>query len=241
MARPLLLCQPQAPAPRRRCAGLNRAAILRYPFGATGAAEQVGGIFDHATAEAVSILAEVVLINVALSGDNAIVVGLAAAGLPRKQRLQALWLGIGAATLLRLGFAVVATTLLEILGLLLAGGLLLLWVAWKLWRELRAEGGSHAGQGPPKRFAAALWQIVVADVSMSLDNALAVAGAALGHPMILAAGLVISVLLMGAAAALLARLLQRYRWVGYLGLLVIVYVALRMIWSGAHEIAHAIR
>ncbi len=198
----------------------------------------MGGVFDNATAEAVSILAEVVLINVALSGDNAIVVGLAAAGLPRVQRLRALWLGIAAATLLRLLFAFVATTLLEILGLLLAGGLLLLWVAWKLWREARSQGGG-AGPGGAKSFASALWQIVVADVSMSLDNALAVAGAALGHPMILAAGLVISVLLMGAAAALLARLLQRYRWVAYLGLLVIVYVALGMIWSGAREIAAA--
>jgi YjbE family integral membrane protein len=198
-------------------------------------------MLDHASAEAVSILAEVVLINVALSGDNAIVVGLAAAGLPRRQRLWALWLGIAAATLLRLGFALVATTLLEVLGLLLAGGLLLLWVAWKLWREIVQHHHAGApGQRAPKRFASALWQIVVADLSMSLDNALAVAGAALGHPMILAAGLVISVLLMGAAAALLARLLQRFRWISYLGLLAIVYVALRMIWSGAHDIAAAI-
>jgi YjbE family integral membrane protein len=200
----------------------------------------LGGLFDHATAEAVSILAEVVVINVALSGDNAIVVGVAAAGLPPPRRLQALWLGIAAATLLRLAFALVATRLLEVLGLLLAGGLLLLWVAWKLWREMREAGRPAAGEGGTKRFAVALWQIVVADFSMSLDNALAVAGAALGHPMILAAGLVISVLLMGLAAALLARLLQRYRWVSYLGLLVIVYVALRMIWSGAQEIAAAV-
>jgi YjbE family integral membrane protein len=200
----------------------------------------VGGILDHATAQAASILVEVVLINVALSGDNAIVVGLAAAGLPGKQRLWALWLGIAAATLLRLGFAFIATTLLEILGLMFAGGLLLLWVAWKLWRELTHRGAGRAGQPSTKRFASALWQIVVADVSMSLDNALAVAGAALGHPMILAAGLVISVLLMGAAAALLARLLLRYRWVSYLGLLVIVFVALRMIWDGGHEIAAAV-
>jgi YjbE family integral membrane protein len=199
-------------------------------------------MFDHASAEALSILAEVVLINVALSGDNAIVVGLAAAGLPHRQRLWALWLGIGAATLLRLGFALVATTLLEVLGLLLAGGLLLLWVAWKLWREIAHHHHAGAeGERPPKRFAAALWQIVIADLSMSLDNALAVAGAALGHPMILAAGLVISVLLMGAAAALLARLLQRFRWISYLGLLAIVYVALRMIWAGAHDIAAAVR
>ncbi|HZB92669.1 MAG TPA: YjbE family putative metal transport protein [Stellaceae bacterium] len=196
-------------------------------------------IFDRATVAAASILVEVVVINVALSGDNAIVVGMAAAGLPRKRRLQALWIGIGVATALRLGFALIATRLLEIIGLTLAGGLLLLWVAWKLWRELH-EDGSGAATGAPKRFAAALRQIVVADVSMSLDNALGVAGAALGHPMILAIGLVISVLLMGVAAALLAGLLQRYRWISYAGLLVVVYVALKMIWSGAHAIAGAL-
>jgi YjbE family integral membrane protein len=193
--------------------------------------------FDHATAEALSVLGEVVLINLVLSGDNAIVVGMAAAGLPPAQRLWALWLGIGAATVLRLAFAFAATTLLRILGLLLAGGILLLWVAWRLWRELRAgEAESHEG-GRGKSFPAALWQIVVADVSMSLDNALAVAGAALGHPMILALGLGISVLLMGVAASLVAALLLRYRWIAYLGLLVIVYVALKMIWTGAHQVA----
>jgi YjbE family integral membrane protein len=194
-------------------------------------------LFDHATAEALSVLGEVVLINVVLSGDNAIVVGLAAAGLPPAQRLWALWLGIGAATVLRLAFAFAATTLLRILGLLLAGGLLLLWVAWRLWRELRAGEAESQDGGGSKRFHAALWQIVVADVSMSLDNALAVAGAALGHPMLLALGLGISVLLMGAAASLVAALLLRYRWIAYLGLLVIVYVALKMIWTGAHQIA----
>jgi YjbE family integral membrane protein len=193
-------------------------------------------LFDHATAEALSVLGEVVLINVVLSGDNAIVVGLAAAGLPPAQRLWALWLGIGAATVLRLAFALAATTLLRILGLLLAGGILLLWVAWRLWRELSASAPESAASSS-KSFQVALWQIVVADVSMSLDNALAVAGAALGHPMILALGLGISVLLMGAAASLVAALLLRYRWIAYLGLLVIVYVALKMIWTGAHQVA----
>jgi YjbE family integral membrane protein len=197
----------------------------------------MGSLFDHATAEALSVLGEVVLINLVLSGDNAIVVGLAAAGLPPAQRLWALWLGIGAATVLRLAFAFAATTLLRILGLLLAGGLLLLWVAWRLWRELRAGEGESQDGGGSKSFHAALWQIVVADVSMSLDNALAVAGAALGHPMLLALGLGISVLLMGAAASLVAALLLRYRWIAYLGLLVIVYVALKMIWTGAHQVA----
>ncbi len=196
----------------------------------------MGGILDRATLEALSVLAQVVLINVALSGDNAIVIGMAAAGLPARERLKALWLGIGAATLLRLCFALVATSLLELLGLLLAGGLLLLWVSWKLWREIATAGRGCATQAASKSFGAALRQIVIADVSMSLDNALAVAGAALQHPMILAAGLAISVLLMGLGAALMARLLQRYHWIAYLGLLVIVYVALHMIWTGTREI-----
>ena len=200
----------------------------------------MGGVLDHATIEALSVLGEVVLINVVLSGDNAIVVGLAAAGLPQPQRLRVLWLGIGAATLLRVLFALVATTLLRLLGLLLAGGLLLLWVAWKLWREIAAGHELAAGQRPSKSFGKALWQIIIADLSMSLDNALAVAGAAIGHPALLALGLVISVLLMGGAASLAAKLLLRYRWVAYVGLLVIVYVALKMIWSGAHEIAGAV-
>ncbi len=196
--------------------------------------------FDQATVQSVSSFVQVVLINVALSGDNAIVVGMAAAGLPAAQRLRTLWLGISAATLLRVIFALAATTLLRILGLLLAGGVLLLWVAWKLWREVTADHGKAQPEGGTKSFATALWQIVVADVSMSLDNALAVAGAALDHPAILAAGLVISVLLMGSCAALMARLLERYRWIAYLGLLVIVFVAVKMIWAGAHEIAGAV-
>ena len=200
----------------------------------------MGGVVDHATVEALTILGQVVLINVVLSGDNAIVVGLAVTGLPQEQRLKALWLGIGAATLLRLAFALVATTLLRILGLLLAGGLLLLWVAWKLWRELSAEEAADAERAAHKSFAGALWQIIIADVSMSLDNALAVAGAAFGHPLLLAIGLVISVLLMGCAAALLASLLLRHRWIAYLGLLVILYVAAKMIWAGAHEIVVAV-
>jgi YjbE family integral membrane protein len=199
----------------------------------------VGGVLDHPTLDALSVLAQVVLINVALSGDNAIVVAMAAAGLPPAQRLRVLWLGIGAATLLRMAFALAATSLLRLLGLLLAGGILLLWVAWKLWRETTAQGPGGAAQGSGKNFGAVLRQIVIADVSMSLDNALAVAGAALEHPMILAAGLAISVLLMGLGAVLLARLLDRYRWIAYLGLLVIVYVALRMIWAGAREIMEA--
>jgi YjbE family integral membrane protein len=198
------------------------------------------GVFDHASLEALTVLGQVVLINLVLSGDNAVVVGLAASGLAPKARLKALWLGIGAATLLRLAFALVATDLLRILGLLLAGGLLLLWVAWRLWREIAALDLRHSEGASRKSFGGALWQIVVADVSMSLDNALAVAGAALGHPAILALGLGISVLLMGGAAALIASLLQRYRWIAYAGLVVVVYVALKMIWHGAHEVAGAV-
>ncbi len=200
----------------------------------------MGGILDHATLEALSVLAQVVLIDVALSGDNAVVVGLAVAGLPPAQRLRVLWVGIGAATMLRLVFALMATTLLRLLGLLLAGGILLLWVAWKLWREIAAAGRLGAAQGVSKSFSAALRQIIIADVSMSLDNALAVAGAALEHPIILAAGLAISVLLMGLGATLLVRLLERHRWIAYLGLLVIVYVAMRMIWAGTREITAAL-
>jgi YjbE family integral membrane protein len=197
-------------------------------------------MLDHAMVEALSILGQVVLINVVLSGDNAIVVGLAAAGLPPAQRLRVLWLGIGAATVLRVIFALAATTLLRILGLLLAGGILLLWVAWKLWREVSVQEREPEGHGPTKSFGSALWQIILADVSMSLDNALAVAGAAIGHPALLAVGLVISVLLMGGAASLVASLLLRYRWIAYIGLLVILYIALKMIWAGTHEIMSAV-
>lgn len=204
-------------------------------------------------ADAIPVFAEVVLINLILSGDNAVVVGMAAAGLPPAQRLRALWLGIAVATALRVVFAVAATTLLHVFGLLLAGGLLLLWVAWKLWREIlpgQADEQAEAealldGEivkhvGPTKQFRDALWQIIVADVSMSLDNVLAVAGAALEHPMILIAGLAISVLLMGLAAAAVAKLLERYHWVGYFGLAVIVYIAVRMIWTGGHEVVAAV-
>jgi YjbE family integral membrane protein len=200
-------------------------------------------MLEHVTAEALAILVQVVLIDIALSGDNAIVIGIAVAGLPPEQRRRALWLGVAAATVLRAIFAVGATTLLRILGLLLAGGLLLLWVAWKLWRETRHRRPEHAAAdgAPRKTLGAALWQIVIADVSMSLDNALAVAGAALTHPWVLVSGLAISVLLMGAAAATVARLLERHPWIAYLGLAAIVYVALKMIWAGALAVVGAVR
>jgi YjbE family integral membrane protein len=190
---------------------------------------------------ALSALVQVVFVNVALSADNAVVIGIATIGLPARQRGRALWLGIGFATVLRVGFAIVATSLLKILGLLLAGGILLLWVSWKLWREI---GGSRAGHAPdcgaPKTLRRALWQIVVADVSMSLDNVLAVAAAAREHPLVLLVGLGISVVLMALASSMVARLIERHRWIAYAGLAVIVYIAGNMIWHGAHEVGAAI-
>lgn len=198
-------------------------------------------------AEALTALLSVVLIDIALAGDNAIAVGMAAAGLPAHQRKRAIVIGVLAAALLRIIFAIFAVHLLKIIGLLLAGGILLLWVAWKLWRELR-EGaleeereaqavleGEEPSIAPPasKALGAAVIQIVAADVSMSLDNVIAVAGAARDHEIVLVFGLVLSVALMGLAASVIARLLKRYRWIAYIGLAIIVYVALRMIWDGS--------
>ena len=195
-----------------------------------------------------SALLQVVLIDLVLAGDNAIVIGLAAAGLPEAQRGKAIMIGIVAATILRVLFAAVATQILQIVGLLLAGGILLLWVCWKMWRELRATSveaskrlaGSVAGTDveakPRKTMLQATWQIIVADVSMSLDNVLAVAGAAREYPMVLVFGLVLSVAMMGAAASFISRLLQTHRWIAYVGLAVIVYVALEMIYRGTLDI-----
>lgn len=206
------------------------------------------------TPEGFSALLQVIAIDLVLAGDNAVVIGLAAAGLPKDQRNKAILVGIIAATVLRIGFAAVTTQLLAIVGLLLAGGVLLLWVCWKMWRELRA-GHQHdidAAQealedsdlnkdgtiaaAPRKTFAQAAWQIVIADVSMSLDNVLAVAGAARDHPTVLVIGLVLSIALMGLAATFIARLLNKHRWIAYVGLLIILYVALKMMWEGWHEV-----
>jgi len=209
---------------------------------------------DMFSPEALTALAGVIGIDLVLAGDNAIVIGMAAAGLPREQRTRAILVGIGAATALRIVFALAATKLLAITGLLLAGGILLLWVCWKMWRELReqaaetraAEVLSHAdlnqdgvigGPVTGKTFRQAAWQIVVADVSMSLDNVLAVAGAAREHPGVLVFGLALSIALMGLAASFIARLLNQYRWIAYVGFLIILYVALHMIWEGMHEVA----
>jgi YjbE family integral membrane protein len=206
---------------------------------------------------ALTALVSVILIDIALAGDNAIVVGMAAAGLPAVQRRRAIVVGILAAAVLRIVFSLFTVQLLQIIGLLLAGGLLLLWVAWRLWRELRAGGLAEdeaeaeaeaalqnrdsPGAPPPKSFRDAVTQIVVADVSMSLDNVLAVAGAAREHAVVLVFGLALSVALMGLAASLIARLLHRFRWIAYAGLAIIVYVALRMIWDGGHELMAAVQ
>jgi YjbE family integral membrane protein len=206
------------------------------------------------TAQALSALLQVIMMDLVLAGDNAIVIGLAAAGLPREQRNKAILIGIIAATVLRIIFAAAASQILQIIGLLLAGGVLLLWVCWKMWRELRVSqaeeteasealedrdinsDGKVAGSAPRKTFAQAAWQIVVADVSMSLDNVLAVAGAARDHLAVLVFGLILSIALMGMAASFIARLLHRHRWIAYIGLAIILYVALEMIYRGAHDI-----
>ncbi|MCQ1836622.1 TerC family protein [Neorhizobium galegae] len=195
------------------------------------------------TAGGFAALLEVIAINLVLSGDNAIVIGLAAAGLPAALRKKAIIFGISAATVLRLAFAVVATYLLAIKGLQLAGGLLLGWVCWKMWSELREDqsGDAHSAdeakeKAANKTFFQAATQIVVADVSMSLDNVLAVAGAAKEHSIVLILGLIISIALMGVAANFVAKLLSRFRWIAYVGLAVIVYVALDMIYQGSIEV-----
>lgn len=193
--------------------------------------------------EAFSALMQVIAIDVALAGDNAIVVGMAAAGLPLVLRKRAILVGIAAAAGLRIVFAVFTVQLLQIVGLLFAGGLLLLWVSWKLWRELsgqaaeeRADLEENAESGPPKTFPQAVTQIIIADVSMSLDNVLAVAGASRDHQWVMVIGLALSVALMGLAANLVAKMLNRYRWIAYVGLAIILYVAVNMIWNGAHEL-----
>lgn len=210
----------------------------------------LGDIWQHIVADfsnlsdpaALATFGSVLMIDLVLAGDNAIVVGALAAGLPADQRRKVIAIGIGAALVLRILFALIVTWLMGIVGLIFAGGLLLLWVSWKFWREIR-EGGHSPGSAevvgdetsglkPAKSFASAAWAVAVADVSMSLDNVLAVAGAAREHPGILVVGLLLSVALMGLAANVIARIIDRYRWIAYIGLAVIVFVAFRMIYEG---------
>ncbi|MGY3075843.1 YjbE family integral membrane protein [Bradyrhizobium sp. LM6.10] len=196
--------------------------------------------------DVLNVLLQVVLIDLVLAGDNAVVVGLAAAGLPQAQRVKAILIGIVAATILRMLFAGLATQILQIVGLLLAGGILLLWVCWNMWRELRASStnpmgaketaGAIAGNKPRKTLVQASWQIIAADISMSVDNVLAVAGAAREHPVVMIFGLGLSIAMMGVAASLIARLLQNHRWIAYVGLAVILYVAVEMIFRGTLDI-----
>jgi YjbE family integral membrane protein len=209
-------------------------------------------VTDLFTNEAVVAFIQVVVIDLVLAGDNAVVIGLAAAGLPSEQRTRAILIGIVGATILRIVLAGMTTQLLQIVGLLFAGGILLLWVCWKIWRELRSitdlnrvaprcdwdinRDGTIVRRVRRKTFAQAALQIVAADVSMSLDNVLAVAGAAREHPIVLVFGLLLSITLMGVAANWVARLLERHRWIAYAGLAIIFYVACQMIYRGAHEL-----
>jgi YjbE family integral membrane protein len=191
---------------------------------------------------AMAAFGQVVLIDLVFAADNAIVVGALAAGLPADQRRKVILIGIAAALILRIVFALAVSVLLGVVGLILAGGLLLLWVAWKFWRELRHDGESPgseeivgdeaSGLKPARSFWGAVWAVTAADVSMSLDNVLGVAGAAREHPGILVIGLLLSVALMGLAANVIARYIERYKWIAYIGLLVILWVAIRMIYEG---------
>lgn len=222
-------------------------------------------LFGADVPSALAALGQVLMIDLVLAGDNAVAVGLAAAGLPLKDRRRVILWGLAAAVALRIVFALITTQLLSVIGLLLAGGVLLLWVCWRMYRDL-ASGGheddqgealvedavdhdSESSEGPEataaalaaapkgKTFRQAFTQVFLADVSMSLDNVLAVAGAAREHPGILVFGLIVSIVLMGVAATFIARLLGRYRWIGYVGLIVVLYVAGHMIWDGSRDVA----
>jgi len=224
--------------------------FLTIAAGTVPAMGSLADIWAHIVADfsnigspsALSAFGQVLMIDILLAGDNAIVVGALAAGLPEAQRKKVIMIGIIAALVLRIGFALVVTQLMQIVGLIFAGGLLLLWVSWKMYRELHHAGESpgspemvgdeHSGIRAGKSFAAAAWAVAVADVSMSLDNVLAVAGAARDHPGILIIGLILSVALMGIAANFIAKYIERYRWIAYVGLAVILYVAGTMIYEG---------
>lgn len=186
-------------------------------------------------------LAQVLMIDVVLAGDNAVVIGLAAARVPQHLRRKVIVFGLAAAVLLRVAMALVAVQLMQVIGLTLAGGILLLWVSWRFWRDISADHAKeHAEIDANTSLRRAIIQITLADVSMSLDNVLAVAGAAREHLDVLVIGLLMSVALMGAAANLIARLLERYRWISYIGLAIVIYVAGSMIWSGSHDVLKAL-
>ncbi len=215
-----------------------------------GGIDSIGGIWNAIVTDlsklgepaAWIVFSQVLMIDIMLAGDNAIIVGALAAGLPADQRRKVILIGIIAALVLRIIFALLVTQLMQVVGLIFAGGILLLWVSWKMYRELRHSGESHgspeiagdehAGLRPAKSFAGAAWAVAVADVSMSLDNVLAVAGAAREHPGILVIGLLLSVALMGIAANILAKYIERYRWIAWLGLVIILWVAGKMIYDG---------
>jgi YjbE family integral membrane protein len=201
------------------------------------------GLLDPA---AITAFFEILMIDLVLAGDNAIVVGALAAGLAAADRKKVIVIGVAAALVLRIIFALLVSQLMGIVGLVLAGGLLLLWVAWKMLRELRHAGESagspevagdeHSGVAPSRTFASAAWGVALADVSMSLDNVLAVAGAAREHPKILVLGLILSVILMGIASNIIAKYIERYRWIAWIGLVVIFWVASKMIWDGWNDV-----
>ena len=230
--------------------------MLDFLLNLSAAGEGLGGIWNAIVHDfsnltepaAMAAFGQVLMIDIMLAGDNAIVVGALAAGLPAEQRRKVIMIGIVAALVLRIIFALLVTQLMQVVGLILAGGILLLWVAWRMFRDMRhlgESGGSeeiagdeHSGLRPAKSFAGAAWAVALADVSMSLDNVLAVAGAARDHPGILMIGLVLSVALMGLAANVIAKYIDRYRWIAWVGLLVIIYVAGKMIYEGFvdHEV-----
>ena len=208
----------------------------------------INALHDLGGAAALLAFLQVVLIDVSLAGDNAVAVGLAAAGLPAHQRKKAIVAGLAGAVVMLIGFSLIAVQMLKIVGLLLAGGVLLLWVSWKIYQDLRAGHADDLADGEaalegregrirqPKTFFSALLQILVADLSMSLDNVLAVAGAAREHPAVLVFGLLLSITLMGVAATWIAKLLHRFSWIGYIGLAIVLFVSLKMIWEGHRQV-----
>ena len=197
--------------------------------------------FEGQTLSALTAFVQVVFIDLTLAGDNAVVIGLAVRNLSSQQKQKAIVAGVSLAAIIRIILALIATRLLTIIGLTLTGGLLLLWICWRMYREIRhntvetsfSEKSIHPQQGDLKT---AILRILIADISMSLDNVLAVAGAAHKQPVILVLGLALSVILMSIAATLIAGLLERYKWISWVGLLIIFGVAVKLIIQGSHEV-----